>query len=120
LREYAESIEKNGVSIIAVVPTDSTQINQFLNVYGPYPFAILGDPKQNAYKDLRLKKVSVGKSLKIMTDYLFSGRIRAIFPKDPDEMKIVKKAMLSQDVYQLGGTWLIETTGKVLLGSIPQ
>lgn len=29
-------------------------------------------------------------------------------------MKIVKKALSSQDVYQLGGTWLIETTGEIL------
>lgn len=33
--------------------------------------------------------------------------------KEPPE-GIVKKAMFSQDVYQLGGTWLIETSGEIL------
>lgn len=114
LREHVEPIEKNGVSIVAVVPTDSSQIKQFLNIYGPYPFQILGDPRQNAYKTLGLRKVSIAKSLKIITEYVFSGRIREIFPKDVDQMRIIKKAMLSQDVYQLGGTWLIDQSGKVL------
>lgn len=114
MREHAESIEKKGVSIFAVVPTDSVQIKQFLNVYGPYPFKILGDPNQNAYKGLQLKHLSIGKSLKMMSEYLFSGRLREIFPKDPEQVKIVKRAIFSQDVYQLGGTWLIETSGKII------
>jgi len=100
--------------MIAVVPTDSPQIREFLTVYGPYPFAILGDPKRIAYKTLGLRHVPVFKSLKIMTEYLLNGRIREIFPKDDEQMKIIKKAMTSQDVYQLGGTWLIESTGEIL------
>ena len=67
-----------------------------------------------AYKTLGLRHVSVGKSLKVMTEYLLTGRIREIFPKDKEQMKIIKKAMTSQDVYQLGGTWLIEKTGEIL------
>lgn len=109
-----DTIQNKGVSIIAVVPTNSDQIKQFINVYGPYPYKILGDPNLIAYKDLLLKRVSMGRSLKIMSQYFFSGRIREIFPKDPEQMRIVKKAMFSQDVYQLGGTWLMETTGEIL------
>ena len=114
MREHHDSIVKHGVTIIPVVPTNSAQIKQFLHVYGPYPFDILGDPQQVAYKTLGLRHVSVGKSLKVMTEYLLTGRIREIFPKDKEQMKIIKKAMTSQDVYQLGGTWLIEKTGEIL------
>lgn len=114
MREHNDSIVSHGVTIIAVVPTDSPQIREYLNVYGPYPFAILGDPEQIAYKTLGLRHVSLGKSLKIITEYLLTGRIREIFPKDNEQMKIIMKAMSSQDVYQLGGTWLIETTGEIL------
>lgn len=114
MREHSEVIGNKGINIIAVVPTDSAQIKQFVKVYGPYPFHILGDPNQHAYNELRAKHVSVGNSLKIMSEYLFSGRIREIFPKDPEQMKIVKKAMFSQDVYQLGGTWLIASSGEII------
>jgi peroxiredoxin len=114
LREYVETIEKKGVSIVTVVPTESVQIKQYIDVYGPYPFKILGDPNQYAYRGLHLKHLSKGKSLKIMLKYLFSGRLREIFPKDSDKMNVVRKSMLSQDVYQLGGTWVIDTSGKIL------
>ncbi len=114
MREQVDTIQNKGVSIIAVVPADSDQIKQFLKVYGPYPYKILGDPNLNAYKELPLKRVSIVKSVKIMSQYLFAGRIREIFPKDPEQMKIVKNAMFRQDVYQLGGTWLIDTSGEIL------
>lgn len=34
-----------------------------------------------------IKHVSVGKSLKIISEYLMTGIIREIFPKDYDQMK---------------------------------
>ena len=113
MREHAESIEEKGVSLIAVVPANSEQLKDFIDVFGPYPFPVLGDPEQQAYKDLRLKKVSAAKSGKIIFEYLKEGRMREIFPKDRKQAKVVRKAMLSQDVYQLGGTWLIGTTGEI-------
>lgn len=89
-------------------------MKEFLNVYGPYPFKIVGDPKLHAYKGLQLQRVSMAKSAKIISQYLFSGKVREIFPKDQEQMKIVKEAMFNQDVYQLGGTWLMDTTGEIL------
>lgn len=114
MREHAESIKANDVSLVAVVPAKSEQLKEFIRVYGPYPFPLLGDPEQKAYRGLQLKKVSAVKSGKIMFDYLKTGRMREIFPKDREQARIVRKAMVTQDVYQLGGAWLIDTDGEVL------
>ncbi|SDJ80188.1 peroxiredoxin-like family protein [Sediminibacillus albus] len=114
MREHTTVIESSNVSIAAVLPTDSAQIKPILDVYGPYPFPILGDPERIAYKQLKLKQMSKGKSLRAISSYFFSGRIRTIFPKDTEQRKVIQKAMRSQNVFQLGGTWLIDKTGEIL------
>ncbi|WP_280966593.1 peroxiredoxin-like family protein [Evansella cellulosilytica] len=114
MREHKADVQNMGVDIVAVIPAGSQHIRDFLHVFGPYPFQIFGDPNRHSYKGLRLKRVSIGKSTKLISNYLFSGRFREIFPKEKEQMKIVRQAMMKQDVYQLGGTWLLDTTGEVL------
>lgn len=114
MREHSEEICSKGVSIIAVTPAKSNQLKQFSEVFGSYPFMILGDPDRHFYKELSLNRLSIMSSLAIISNYLFSGRLREIFPKDSEKRKVVKKAMASQDVYQLGGTFLINPKEKVL------
>ncbi|WP_158735648.1 peroxiredoxin-like family protein [Alteribacillus sp. YIM 98480] len=114
MREHADTIQQNGVSIAAVIPADTKQLKEFISVYGPYPFQILGDPTLQSYKDLSLKRLSIKRALTMITQYLMSDKIREIFPKDKHQKRIVKKAMFHQDVHQLGATWLIETTGEIL------
>ncbi len=114
MREHSEEICSKGVSIIAVTPAKSNQLKQFAEVFGPYPFKILGDPDRNFYKELSLNRLSVMSSLTIISNYLLSGRFREIFPKDSEKREVIKKAMASQDVYQLGGTFLIDPKAKLL------
>lgn len=114
MREHAKDIQNKGAAIVAVIPADAAHIKGFLHVYGPYPFPIVGDPKLLVYKDMKLKRMSMVKSAKLIYRYLFSGRVGEIFPRDKEQMKIVKQAMTNQDVYQLGGAWLMDTTGEIL------
>ncbi|WP_053220066.1 AhpC/TSA family protein [Virgibacillus senegalensis] len=113
MREHTEEIEQESIKIAVVLPTGTQFLKQVYDVYGPFPFAILGDPDRISYKQLKLPQMNKGKSLKVVSNYLFSGRLREVFPKDTKERKVIKQAMLKQDVFQLGGSWLFDQTGKV-------
>jgi hypothetical protein len=114
LRKHADQIQNEGnVTILAIVPTDANQIKAFLDAFGPYPFQFLGDPQQNAYRELGHKHMPKWKLNLMAGIALLTGKMK-LFPDDPKQKQIVKKAIKSQDVYQQGGTWLFSESGQVL------
>jgi hypothetical protein len=112
LRKDAETITENNVSIVAIVPTDAGQISEFLEVFGPYPFPLLGDADQTVYKALGHKHMPMLKLLFMGAMAMLTGKIKT--PKDPREKRVIMKAMRTQDIYQQGGTWLFSEKGEVL------
>ncbi len=113
MREQADTIEEADVHIVAIVPTDASQIQSFVEVFGPYPFRIVGDPNRDVYRAMHLKRMSKVKALQRILGYLLSGKIREVLPKHREQNTVIKKAMATQDVYQLGGTWLIDKSGSI-------
>jgi hypothetical protein len=99
--------------MLTIVPTDAKQIEGFLDAYGPYPFPIFGDPQQKAYKGLGHKHMSKWKLKLMAVVAVLTGKMK-LYPDDPKQKKVVKKALKSQDVYQQGGTWLFSESGQVV------
>jgi hypothetical protein len=114
LRENHTSIEDKGASIVAIVPTDAVQIHEFVEVYGPYPFPIVGDPKQLAYKGMGHKHMPKLKLIWMSLEAFLSGKMKSSTPRSPYKRSIFIKAVRTQDIYQQGGTWLYSETGEVL------
>lgn len=114
MRKNAGAINNLGVSIAAIVPTEAEQIVEFLNVFGPYPFPMFGDPEQVAYRHLGHKHMAKWKFIAMTVFGLVSGRLKDLYPKDKDQKRVVQKAIRTQDVYLQGGTWLFSNTGEVL------
>lgn len=116
MRESAERIEEEGVSIIAVVPADGEQIRAFSNAFGSYPFPILGDPGRVAYQKMGHKRMSRW-TLVPIAFRLLTGQIK-LFKDDPKQNEVVKKAIRTQDTMQNGGAWLFSESGDLLWSHI--
>ncbi len=114
-------MEAEQTSIIAVVPTDGEQIRTFIDAFGTYPFPILGDPGQVAYKEMGHKHMSKWMLVPIAFR-LMTGQLK-LSKEDPKQDAVVKKALRTQDTMQQGGSWLFSETGDLLwshLDDLPQ
>jgi hypothetical protein len=116
LREAHEKITGHGVQILAVAPATPDDIADFLQVLGPYPFTIVGNPDLNLYEQLGNRRMGALGSLSYILGGIFSGRFnpRKLVPKEKDQRRIFFRAIKTQDVHIQGSSWLLDPGGKVI------
>ncbi|QKG83859.1 redoxin domain-containing protein [Kroppenstedtia pulmonis] len=113
MREYAERIKQEDVFIVAVIPATGEQIRRFLEVFGPYPFPVLGDPKGEVFRSWgHYRRFSLRKLPKMIASLW--NKEMPLFPKNRKERALVIEALRTQDIHQQGGTWLLSPEGQVL------
>lgn len=114
MRESAEEIKAHGVELLAICPADGQGIQQFLDVYGPYPFRLLGDPELTAYKALGHVHLSPFVSYSKAALVVITGQVKELIPKDRAKRNVMRQAYKHQDIHIQGGTWLFDANGNVL------
>jgi peroxiredoxin len=116
LRKSFDEFEARSVKVVIVSPADREQIEKFLEVHGPYPFNIYGDPQMNVYKEMGNHRFTTLKSLAYVGAGILSGkaRISDIIPKEEKKRELFFSAVKNQDVNVQGSSWLFDRVGEVL------
>jgi peroxiredoxin len=116
LRKSFDEFEARSVKVVIVSPADREQIEKFLEVHGPYPFNIYGDPQMNVYKEMGNHRFTTLKSLAYVGAGILSGkaRISDIIPKEEKKRELFFSAVKNQDVNVQGSSWLFDREGEVL------
>lgn len=102
--------------MVAVSPADRGQIEKFLDVHGPYPFEIYGDPELNVYREMGNHRFTTLKSLMYVGAGLLSGKAKLsdIVPREEKKRELFFSAVKNQDVNVQGSSWLFDRDGEVL------
>jgi hypothetical protein len=116
LRKSFDEFEARLVKVVIVSPADREQIEKFLEVHGPYPFNIYGDPQMNVYKEMGNHRFTTLKSLAYVGAGILSGKakISDIIPKEEKKRELFFSAVKNQDVNVQGSSWLFDREGEVL------
>jgi AhpC/TSA antioxidant enzyme len=116
LRKSFDEFEGRSVKVVIVSPADREQIAKFLEVHGPYPFNIYGDPQMNVYKEMGNHRFTTLKSLAYVGAGILSGKakISDIIPKEEKKRELFFSAVKNQDVNVQGSAWLFDREGEVL------
>jgi hypothetical protein len=116
LRKSFDEFEALSVKVVIVSPADREQIEKFLEVHGPYPFNIYGDPQMNVYKEMGNHRFTTLKSLAYVGAGILSGKakISDIIPKEEKKRELFFSAVKNQDVNVQGSAWLFDREGEVL------
>jgi alkyl hydroperoxide reductase subunit AhpC len=116
LRKSFDEFEARSVKVVIVSPADREQIEKFLEVHGPYPFNIYGDPQMNVYKEMGNHRFTTLKSLAYVGAGILSGKakISDIIPKEEKKRELFFSAVKNQDVNVQGSAWLFDREGEVL------
>ncbi len=116
MRESFEKFERLDVKVVVVAPTNRDQIQEFLNVQGPFPFEIYGDPELDLYEEMGNHNMTTVKSMLSVGADLLKGEVKIsdIVPKDKKERKHFLSAVKNQDVNIQGSSWLFDRNGDVL------
>jgi hypothetical protein len=116
LRKSYEEFEARSVKIVIVSPADRDQVEKFLEVHGPYPFKIYGDPHLNVYREMGNHRFTTLKSLMYVGAGILSGKakISDIIPKEEKKRELFFSAVKNQDVNVQGSSWLFSSEGEVL------
>jgi len=104
------------VQIIVIAPATKNDIHSFLEVYGPYPFNLYGNPTLSLYKALGNKEFSHFESLSFVIRGLMKRKFKIsdVISKDRRKRKIFTTAIINQDSNIQGSTWLISPVGQVI------
>jgi hypothetical protein len=114
LRERYEELEATGYQVLIIAPSIQAYLEQFVQVFGPYPFTIYGDPERNLYREMGHHTMPKWKLLlQAGKAYLKHGS-KAFLPEDDAQKKLVQKAMKTHDIYIQGGTWIYDEKGNVI------
>ena len=102
--------------MVAVSPADRGQIEKFLDVHGPYPFEIYGDPELNVYREMGNHRFTTLKSLMYVGAGILSGKAKLsdIVPREEKKRELFFSAVKNQDVNVQGSSWLFDRDGEVL------
>lgn len=120
MREHYETINSNGVQVIVIAPSNRSFLEKFVDVFGPYPFPIYGDPDRTLYAKMGHKTMAKWKLLaKAAKMFLKEGK-KAFLPQDQKKSDIVKEALNTHDVYIQGGTWIYDEEGNVIWSHIDE
>ncbi|MFC0238608.1 AhpC/TSA family protein [Fictibacillus phosphorivorans] len=116
MRESFEKFERLDVKVVVVAPANRDQIQEFLNVHGPFPFEIYGDPELDLYEEMGNHNMTTVKSMLSVGADLLKGEVKIsdIVPKDKKERKHFLSAVKNQDVNIQGSSWLFDRNGDVL------
>ena len=116
MRKSCEEFEARSVKVVIVTPADREQIEKFLEIHGPYPFNIYGDPKLNVYREMGNHRFTTLKSLAYVGAGILSGKakISDIIPKEEKKRELFFSAVKNQDVNVQGSSWLFDRDGEVL------
>ncbi|MBH0162545.1 AhpC/TSA family protein [Fictibacillus sp. 26RED30] len=116
MRESFEKFERLDVKVVVVAPANRDQIQEFLNVHGPFPFEIYGDPELDLYEEMGNHNMTTVKSMLSVGADLLKGEVKIsdIVPKDKKERKHFLSAVKNQDVNIQGSSWLFDRNGNVL------
>ncbi|WP_144555900.1 peroxiredoxin-like family protein [Bacillus sp. X1(2014)] len=114
LRERYEELESTGYQVHVITPSIQAYLEQFVQVFGPFPYTIYGDPKRELYREMGHQTMPKWRLLlQAATAYLKHGS-KAFLPEDEAQKKLVQKAMKTHDIYIQGGTWIYDDKGKVI------
>ncbi len=104
------------VKVVIVSPADREQIEKFLEIHGPLPFNIYGDPKLNVYREMGNHRFTTLKSLAYVGAGILSGKakISDIIPKEEKKRDLFFSAVKNQDVNVQGSSWLFDREGEIL------
>ncbi|MED1864739.1 AhpC/TSA family protein [Fictibacillus nanhaiensis] len=116
MRESFEKFERLDVKVVVVSPANREQIQEFMNVHGPFPFEIYGDPELELYEVMGNQHMTTVKSMLSVGADLLKGEVKIsdIVPKDKKERKHFLSAVKTQDVNIQGSSWLFDRYGEVL------
>ncbi|RSK27174.1 hypothetical protein EJF36_09945 [Bacillus sp. HMF5848] len=114
LRENYNEINETGYQTIIITPSKREFLEQFIEVFGPFPFQIYGDPKRNLYRQMGHQSMRKWKLLTQAGIAFMKHGKKAFMPENEAKKKLVQTAMKSQDIYIQGGTWVFNENGKVI------
>ncbi|RZT24110.1 alkyl-hydroperoxide reductase/thiol specific antioxidant family protein [Fictibacillus sp. BK138] len=116
MRKSYEEFEARSVKVVIVSPADREQIEKFLEIHGPFPFNIYGDPKLNVYREMGNHRFTTLKSLAYVGAGILSGKakISDIIPKEEKKRDLFFSAVKNQDVNVQGSSWLFDREGEIL------
>lgn len=116
MRESFEKFERSDVKVVIVSPANREQIQEFMNVHGPFPFEIYGDPELELYEEMGNHHMTTVKSMLSVGADLLKGEVKIsdIVPKDKKERKHFLSAVKNQDVNIQGSSWLFDRNGEIL------
>ena len=120
MREAHQDIEQTGTKLIVVAPSNSSYIEQFTHLFGPFPFPIYGDPERRSYKAMKLKTMNKVKLLAMAGAAFATGKVKGFMPEKKAQKNFVMKSMKTQDVYIQGGAFLFDDHGELLWKHIDQ
>jgi peroxiredoxin len=111
LREQHTLVTKKGVQIIVITPSKREFLEKFIDVFGPYPFPIYGDPGRTLYKKMGHQTMAKWKLLSIAAIAFLKYGKKAFLPQDEKQQDVVKVALKTHDIYIQGGTWIFDEKG---------
>jgi hypothetical protein len=114
LRERYEELSATGYQVVVIAPSIKVYLEQFVQVFGPYPFQIFGDPKRDLYREMGHKTMPKWKLLLQAGIAFVKHGSKGFLPSDEAEKKLVQKAMKTHDIYIQGGTWIYNEKGNVI------
>jgi hypothetical protein len=114
LRDRYEEITATGYRVFVITPSNRSFLEQFDGAFGPFPYPIYGDPERSLYRSMGHQTMNKMKLLlKAGKAYIQNGS-KAFLPDDPEQQRVVKKAMKNHDIYIQGGTWIFDVKGNVI------
>ncbi|AOM81796.1 AhpC/TSA family protein [Salisediminibacterium beveridgei] len=113
MRQHHEELTPDDGSLLVIAPSKGQMVNQFNDLFGPFPFPIYGDPARSAYKGMNLKTMGKAKLLTMAGAAFVSGKVKGFIPDQKKQKDFVMKSMKTQDVYIQGGAWLFDDNKNV-------
>lgn len=99
-----------------MAPAKAEDIRDFIDVLGPFPFPIVGNPKRDFYRLLGVSQPHTFQMLGYLLKGLLSGRFhpKQLLPEGKAKRRIYFHAIRTQDVNIQGSTLLLDPDGLIL------
>jgi hypothetical protein len=118
LRQRYEELTSTGYQIVIITPSTGSYLEQFVQVFGPYPYPVYGDPNRELYRSMGHQTMQKWKLLAKAGKAYLKGGSKAFLPEDEEQKRLVQKAMKTHDIYIQGGSWLFDEKGNILWNHI--
>lgn len=99
LRERYEELTSTGYQIVIITPSTGSYLEQFVEAFGPFPYPVYGDPDRKLYHSLGHQTMQKWKLLAKAGKAYLKGGTKAFIPEDPEQKRLVQKAMKTHDIY---------------------